>query len=556
MDQSLPVSVSYGSLERLVHIRALLEEGARQAAGASPFSRHAAVVLLDGACELAIATGLSALGLQVERSFPKNLDNLVRKLGDSWQAPGVDGVRQLHQARNGTQHHGVFVDGSQLNAWVADTYLFAGGVVEAVFQQDLRLVTLAQGIRDSGIREEFVKAEGALSSSPPSAHAAITHALSAFGRAREAWRKSHGWDRTQISLRYDGRDGLVPSWVPGAIDQLRDTFEVSTFAHDMGEYVWLREVYSLLKSDAPLDEADARRVLAFVFGWIIRWEAFSGSYDPDRLAEWRRSIRPARTGRDNPTIANWFEAIDIPVPLTDGELPRPMSFSLRFRFTDAPGDEFEHWFNALRWALHTPPDNVARVEVEQDGFVTFHNVAENYALTDLIEYLADALERASEETTAHYQKELERDSVAKDLVSAYLDALDHIAVLGVQLVTDVERQEDIKSSNAPDFRFRAVLSPAPPGDSRAVRLEKHLSDAASNLSAERPGRWVWDGAIHFTSDLTPDELARIVEAAAEMWETDLLRFEAIQAQREDARSAFEASVKSALSEHTLKRTRE
>lgn len=70
---------------RLVSLRFLLAEASARVSDQSVMGRHTAIILLDGACELAMGIALDERGGDQGKTFEASYSNLRARLGDSWK---------------------------------------------------------------------------------------------------------------------------------------------------------------------------------------------------------------------------------------------------------------------------------------------------------------------------------------------------------------------------------------------------------------------------------------------------------------------------------------
>src|SRR4051812_9269812 len=108
------------SRARLVELRHLLRQAQDRAGDRSSMGRHTALILLDGACELAMGLAAAELGLRRPDNFHTTFKALKGRLDHKWQVAGWRGVDQMHGQRNEAQHRGTPPDGDELQRWAAD----------------------------------------------------------------------------------------------------------------------------------------------------------------------------------------------------------------------------------------------------------------------------------------------------------------------------------------------------------------------------------------------------------------------------------------------------
>lgn len=292
----------------LAEVRWLLDDARSRATSAIAPARRSAVIALDGAIESAVwlvARNLGEAPSRRNERFDQLLEAARTGLegrGIDWSEPGLAGVLQLRQARNGAQHAAVRPDPDQLAEWTDAAVAFVDGLLDAAFGVTTEHVGLALAIGDGPLREALGCAEAALRDGDTSR--AFASAWDTFEDAVARW---------TASPASGGR--LIPpqAYFPTPDAELRmqvhalSTFQdIQTFAPDLGEYRALQRVRDLLDSPAfvPSDE-DARRAIRFATTWIARWEAFERGYPDER---WHSALDELEPPRDDsaagPVVVN------------------------------------------------------------------------------------------------------------------------------------------------------------------------------------------------------------------------------------------------------------
>jgi hypothetical protein len=90
---------------------------------------------------------------------------------------------------------------------------------------------------------------------------------------------------------------------------------------------------------------DARRALAFVSGWIVRWETFDRAYPVDRWEDHRESVQPPTDG-NGPVKIHWARA-----EFLRGVPGRPARTVIYFQLANVPGRGRSPWDAMLGDAL-------------------------------------------------------------------------------------------------------------------------------------------------------------------------------------------------------------
>lgn len=126
--------------ERLSRLRIMLAEAQSRIADQSALGQHLAIVGADGVGELAI--GICAHKRGVYRAFkplPTTLSALLEDLSAN-DAPGAQGFRELHAARNQAQHQGILPAPDQLPRWIDETTALSTFLVQRCFDVELSSV--------------------------------------------------------------------------------------------------------------------------------------------------------------------------------------------------------------------------------------------------------------------------------------------------------------------------------------------------------------------------------------------------------------------------------
>jgi hypothetical protein len=287
---------------QLQRLSFLLEEALARTQDPTEIGRHAALVLLDGACEYAMGISLGHRGRSIAGPFPKKFEALQESLED-WRPDAWATILQLHGARNQAQHYGTVADASNMPTWAAQAQRFVVSLVVAAFGVQLGSVLLAETIEREDVRLQLVDAEKALDQQDTAS--AFAAAIGAFETAREAWRGQRVETVGQLRLQCSGLGALVGGVETDATDlsliRFEDLLEVQPFAPDIGEYHWLLARRGEFEQEIVPTLATARRAFLFVLAWVLRWEAFAARYESRRSPHRHRpTSRPSR-GRTSPS---------------------------------------------------------------------------------------------------------------------------------------------------------------------------------------------------------------------------------------------------------------
>jgi hypothetical protein len=283
--------------ERLSRLRLLLTEAQIRASDTSAMGEHLAVIALDGVGELAVGLCVHERTLQRPRELPKAIKSLVDDLGDAWKQDGLQGFIEVHDARNLAQHQGTLPAASQLTRWAAETEVFVRGLIAAVFGVELREVSSALGVRDGELRALLEEAERQIEiGGTGESFAASVQAL------EQARRGFLGTDANPIRvpapnvLAESGETRILRE----AVTEVNARLEVGTFAPDISEWLWMRDVQGRWFNGMSPSHEEARRALVFVMGWVLRYESYSSRFHAQRWEEWVESQRAPTTGMPGP----------------------------------------------------------------------------------------------------------------------------------------------------------------------------------------------------------------------------------------------------------------
>jgi hypothetical protein len=335
-----------GGAESLVTLRLLMEEGIRRSTDRSPIGRRVAIVILDGAVESAIGLCLDRFGMEYGEKFDDGYARLVEILKKEGRLTGSlssgPDVKRLRKARNLSQHHGVTPDLGEMPRWAASVLSFIEHAVRATFERDLSLVCLADALVNEGLRRDFRLAERFLAEGD--FRRSVWTLADVFSQARRAWDSQLRSSRFASLLVSSFGENPDPTAA-----YVEDLLSVDMFSLDLGEYVWYQSVLTSLRlapERAEVTEVDARRAMAFVFGWIVRWEAFAESYVADRLG---RLEGPSPQASPNPDGRPMLLNDRVSVEARTSERVLTASASLFAVVPFAAGSDNEPWILWRNW---------------------------------------------------------------------------------------------------------------------------------------------------------------------------------------------------------------
>lgn len=339
------VNLSPSDANALVELRAMLEQARQSSRNTASIARLASLVLLDAVNERVVhlsAQVLPTVSVK-DRDTLEDLYARVRQALGSSLTPnsGWVDVRKLHRARNSAQHEGLGSDPSLLPGWVAATERFARAIVLATFQVTLDQVHLADAILETKLSNGLRSAESKLAAGAIAD--AFDELVRVFASAFGQWigqhkRAAHGPFQTPFRHKYKEFKDLQKT-----IDDLSNTAAAQALAADPAEYVWFADLRSSSQVSSITVE-ECRRALAFVFWWVVHWEAINATLVPQHVrhlqsieqevsTRTRKTVTPARIGSVS-SEPSWT----------------PDKYRLVFEIQDVPpyGDHFDMWASALR----------------------------------------------------------------------------------------------------------------------------------------------------------------------------------------------------------------
>ncbi len=152
---------------RLVHVKAVYSQGLRLSESGGEIEGGLAIVAFDNSLEMMMYTCLEYTQSKVKErvDFDVLLDRTSEALRNKGKDPGrilrpVE-VKNLRKARNAVQHEGNMPSRGDVERFASTTEAVLRATCSEVFSVDFGEVSLAQLIRDSGVRGEFLKADAA-----------------------------------------------------------------------------------------------------------------------------------------------------------------------------------------------------------------------------------------------------------------------------------------------------------------------------------------------------------------------------------------------------------
>jgi hypothetical protein len=433
---------------QLQRLRFLLEEALTRSQDPTEVGRHSALILLDGACEYAMAIGLGHHGRSTE-SFPKKFALLRETLND-WKPDAWASILQLHGARNQAQHHGTVVDASNMPGWISQTQRFIDSLVVSAFDVELRTVLLAESVETEEVRLQLVDAEKAREQGD--ALGAFAATISAFDSARNAWRGQRVESVGQLQLQYSGLrhlGGIETDPTNVSLIRFEDLLEVGPFAPDIGEYHWLLARRGELEHQIDPTLDTAHRAFLFVLAWVLRWEAFATRYEARRYPPPSPHYEPPVTGSDHPVIVE--TAVEEQQQVGGSWLDPPtlenVRFLIRVVLADVPATRRDIWAQEVGAVLNEAVANrffedLGAAHVGSDGIIRFHGASARITGEEIRTWVENAL---VEGDPRYREKRIEleaREASRPELADLFAAAVASVETNGIVAgVTSDERDD-------------------------------------------------------------------------------------------------------------------
>ena len=432
------------SRRQLQRLRFLLEEALTRSQDPTEIGRHSALILLDGACEYAMAISLGHHGESADL-FPKKFAALRKVLVD-WKPDAWASILQLHGARNQAQHHGTVVDASNMPGWVAQAQRFIDSLVVAAFDVELRSVLLADSVERDEVRFQLVDAEQALDQGD--AVGALSAVIGAFETARETWRGQRVETVGQLQLQYSGLrhlSGVETDPTNLSLIRVEDLLEVGPFAPDIGEYHWLLARRGEFDNEITPTLDTAHRAFLFVLAWVLRWEAFSTRYEARRYPEPAPAYEPPVTGADHPVV---FETtIETQHHLgqwLDPPTLENVRYLIRVVLADIPAERRDIWAQEVGAVLNEAVatrlfDDIGGAHVGSDAIIRFHGVSAQVTGGEIRNWVETSLVEGANRYNAKLLELRAREASIPGRVKQLAAAIE--SVEGSDLVVDVSSDE-------------------------------------------------------------------------------------------------------------------
>jgi hypothetical protein len=288
---------------RLVHVKAVYNQGLRLAESGGEIEGGLAVVAFDNSLEMVMYTCLEYLGAKIpDRALYADLvslalETLKEKGKDSADILNPSAMKSLHRARNSVQHWGNLPSRNDVERFRSTTETILQSMCKEVFSIDLGEVSLAQLIKNPAVKKEYLKADNAYSAGRYLDSMIFCACAFEYAVRLEQGRLFGSW----ISIARPRINSTEGNKLLEYVDKLEEEIEILKLRLDYKAYQVFREslyynvgVSQPLESISGLDKMEtelrrkigssidpsrtdlrqkARFCLDFVVDAILRWES-------------------------------------------------------------------------------------------------------------------------------------------------------------------------------------------------------------------------------------------------------------------------------------------
>jgi hypothetical protein len=529
--------------QRLTRLRVLLADAHRRVDDRSDLGEHLAVIALDGIGELAIGLCMHKRGLRPKQreGVPDMLRRLTEDL-DVVDPPGARGYRELHRMRNMVQHQGVLPAANQMPLWLAETERLIDFLVDRSFGLGLAKISSASGVRDERLRAALAEADAALESGDPKASFERSWQTLQQGRDRLRSESAPGASTFRRPVGFQDIDRPLESLQDG-LKQVAERLEFAAFTSEPAEWLWFEQRHNESMHGPPPDEGEARRALAFVVGWVLRFDSYLARQREDRWADWEQGQQAPVTGiPGGPHIREVKSVETRRIVRTSGTSRVEVdAFEWTFQLTDIP----DTGTPGFEWALTEAARNFKHNDIthvySNPGGLLCLSASKGISANEIVEFIDRAIDQAKANLQSRAQQEEEQLRLNEAIVAPFRKALVDagIPVLSVSLVLgDPARHTDARVAVRVDRSDRGHVSWFAQG------LQETFDDGAAPSGEQlQQARLGFDG-VQVPTTWTPDAVAcwvgRALEFDEQRWlseqreakEAEEIRISALCAMRE------------------------
>ncbi|MDX3313969.1 hypothetical protein P1S61_33875 [Streptomyces sp. ME08-AFT2] len=515
------------TVTNLVQLRTLLASADQASLSTSLVTRPMAVVLLDAVNERVTHFAATFLNLTIpnKAGFEQLMEIVKGNLGGRWTTATWPEIRRLHRTRNLIQHEGLEVDQKNVSVWAAATSSYTRSLVSAVWDVDINEVTLSQAIRDSDIRNLLEESEKEISAGSP--FTSLRNSAKAFESAYDSWRKTYR-RRTPFHrkpMSHDIIDTKGFKYLEHEISEVNEAAVAIALSGNPGEYVWFRDITSHVEDMriATLDEA--QRALGFVFGWVIRWEAFRESFIPNRRMEREKEKRRVRSSN---TPARVYA---VSVSNSDDR------FEIVINLADVPPDqEFDAWRQKLTQLLNKGEETPGRWRVSDSGSIIAWPQKGSEASRRVVENVSNALDQVDSELRHEEERNEKSRNAKKSEAESYKQEFETVRSDFPTWVEDVWLTDTVTIMGG---KIQSRLRLAVPGDiwrDTAHHLRQHPLVESCVMDSR-------DRSIHVTPQFTVADLKPVLASISEAIEALMDQRKEKEETEERLRYSLEAQLR-------------
>jgi len=416
--------------QRLTRLRVLLADAHRRVDDQSDLGEHLAVVALDGIGELAIGLCMHKRGLSPKQreGVPDMLRRLTEEL-DVVDPPGARGFRELHRMRNMVQHQGVLPAANQLPLWLAETEKLIDFLVDRSFGVSLTKVGSASGVRDEALRAALVEADAALAAGD--AKASFEHSWQTLQQGRKRLRSESVTDAPAFQRRVGFQDIDRPlESLQDGLQQVAERLEFAAFTSEPAEWLWFEQRRSESRQGPSPDEGEARRALAFVVGWVLRFDSYLARQREDRWDEWAADRRAPVTGVPGGPHIKEIKTVEPRriVRALRGSRVEVEAFEWTFQLTDIP----DTGTPGFTWAITTAAteldhDDITHLYLNSGGRLCL-STSQGVPAREVLDFVHRAIDGAKAALLARAQQHEEQQRFSDATVAPFRKELVEVDV--------------------------------------------------------------------------------------------------------------------------------
>jgi hypothetical protein len=536
--------VNRGAREQLLRLRQLLTEAQERAHDVSSLGRHVAVVLLDGACEIAMRLICADANIHVKEtaSFYELRSRLAEGF-PGWRQDGWADVSTMHAARNLAQHRAVTPDAADVSRWSAAVERFVRDLISTHFNQDLREILLASAVEEPELRTLLEAAEEDLEQG--NAQESLQQTVLAFDLVRAKWRDQRATAVDPIVLYRSPLGVGMQDAGTTALAQLADYAEVMPFVQSLGEYIWFVARRDDLGREMPPTLEEARRGLRFVVDWVLRWEAFAATYVGRRYPPPKKHALP-KTNTGDPPIIIGAEVERREEPGIGGISTR---YGVAMQIANLPDEDLHTFIGFFQTALAALPagqlersGDPTHGSLNYDGVVRFWGVETDTVPEALVARVRHALSAADAQYRDLLRRRTEWRDVSREILAAWEGELRTVTFGGRPLFEEITIEGIVDEHGRPAYTVTAV-APLMSQDEVGVLVWEVLNAAGISIGTEvsyHGPEW------RFASSLDARSAASKAQEVASLMEEKLAEQRRNRARLDAATQAFREQLDAAL----------